>query len=128
MSGGESIRLIIRSGASPRRHLIGPERRTYFHGSRAIGPAGEPTALPAPVSLLPYAVRISTPAARVLAELPEHAEETLWDLLDAAAADPWGFGQWDPEGEDVRIASAGRLSVICFARQMNAGRAVHARW
>ncbi|WP_405681127.1 hypothetical protein OG239_00570 [Streptomyces sp. NBC_00868] len=68
----------------------------------------------------PYAVRLSTPAAKVLAELPEHAEETVWDLLDAAAADPWGFRQWDPddlEGEDVRIASAGQLSVIYFANR-----------
>ncbi|MEV6582325.1 hypothetical protein AB0M92_29635 [Streptomyces sp. NPDC051582] len=68
----------------------------------------------------PYAVRISSAAAKVLAALPEHAEETVWDLLDAAAADPWGFGQWDPadpEGEDVRIASAGRLSVVYFANR-----------
>ncbi|MCX5015198.1 MULTISPECIES: hypothetical protein [unclassified Streptomyces] len=68
----------------------------------------------------PYAVRLSPPAAKVLAALPEHAEETVWDLLDAAAADPWGFRQWDagdPEGEDVRIASAGRLSVIYFANR-----------
>ncbi|MGW8359025.1 hypothetical protein ACWGK1_00380 [Streptomyces wedmorensis] len=72
------------------------------------------------MSVQPYAVRISTPAAKVLAELPEHAEETVWDLLDAAAADPWGFDQWDPddpEGEDVRIASADRLSVIYFANR-----------
>ncbi|MFF8271826.1 hypothetical protein ACF059_31295 [Streptomyces sp. NPDC016562] len=72
------------------------------------------------MSLQPYAVRLSTPAAKVLAELPEHAEGTVWDLLDAAAADPWGFAQWDPadpEGEDVRIASAGRLSVIYFANR-----------
>ncbi|MER7828060.1 hypothetical protein ABTX85_36510 [Streptomyces sp. NPDC096097] len=69
----------------------------------------------------PYAVRLSPPAAKVLAELPEHAEETVWDLLDAAAAAPWGFRQWDPddiEGEDVRIASAGQLSVIYFANRM----------
>ncbi|WP_406511205.1 hypothetical protein OG851_01205 [Streptomyces sp. NBC_00161] len=72
------------------------------------------------MSLPPYAVRLSTPAAKVLAELPEHAEETVWDLLDAAAAEPWGFRQWDPddlEGEDVRIASAGRLSVVYFANR-----------
>ncbi|MFD5575234.1 MULTISPECIES: hypothetical protein [Streptomyces] len=40
--------------------------------------------------------------------------------LRAARADPWGFRQWDPEdpeGEDVRIASAGRLSVIYFANR-----------
>ncbi|QTI42250.1 hypothetical protein [Streptomyces nojiriensis] len=72
------------------------------------------------MSLPPYAVRLSTPAAKVLAELPEHAEETVWDLLDAAAAAPWGFRQWDAddaEGEDVRIASAGQLSVIYFANR-----------
>ncbi|MBY8847111.1 DUF6247 family protein [Streptomyces sp. SP2-10] len=49
-----------------------------------------------------------------LAALPEHAQQTGWDLLDAAA-NPWGFTQWDtgdPDGEDVRIASAGQLSVI----------------
>ncbi|MFJ3520428.1 MULTISPECIES: hypothetical protein [unclassified Streptomyces] len=72
------------------------------------------------MSLPLYAVRLSAPAAKVLAELPEPAEETVWDLLDAAAADPWGFRQWDPddlEGEYVRIASAGRLSVIYFANR-----------
>ncbi|MCZ0983522.1 hypothetical protein O1L60_42720 [Streptomyces diastatochromogenes] len=29
-----------------------------------------------------------------------------------------GFHRWDPgdpDGEDVRLASAGRLSVVCFA-------------
>ncbi|QQM38054.1 hypothetical protein [Streptomyces liliifuscus] len=68
----------------------------------------------------PYAVRLSPQAAKVLAELPEHAEEMLWDVLDAAAADPWGFPQWDagdPEGEDVRIASVGQLSVIYFTNR-----------
>ncbi|MFE7759576.1 hypothetical protein [Streptomyces sp. NPDC057429] len=68
----------------------------------------------------PYAVRISAQAAKVLAKLPDHAEETVWDVLDAAAADPWGFTQWDaddPEGEDVRIASVGQLSVIFFANR-----------
>ncbi|WP_234343743.1 hypothetical protein [Streptomyces sp. WM6372] len=72
------------------------------------------------MSLRPYTVRISSPAAKILAALPEHAEETVWDLRDAAAADPWGCRQWDPadpEGEDVRIASAGRLSVIHFVNR-----------
>lgn len=61
-----------------------------------------------------YAIRFSTSAAKVLGTLPEHAEETAWDILDAAAADPWGFPRWnpdDPEGQDVRLASAGRLSL-----------------
>ncbi|MFF1736538.1 hypothetical protein [Streptomyces sp. NPDC058247] len=39
----------------------------------------------------PYAVRFSAPAAKILDTLPEHAEDTVWDVLDAAAADPWGF-------------------------------------
>ncbi|WP_405497334.1 hypothetical protein [Streptomyces sp. NBC_00096] len=63
---------------------------------------------------LPYAVRFSAPAAKALEMLPEHAEETVWDILDAAAADPWGFSRWnadDPEGEDVRLASVGQLSL-----------------
>jgi hypothetical protein len=68
----------------------------------------------------PYAVRLSPPAAKVLDALPEHAEQMVWDVLDAAATNPWGFPQWDagdPEGEDVRIASVGQLSVIFFANR-----------
>lgn len=63
----------------------------------------------------PYAVRLSPPAAKVLDALPEHAEQMVWDVLDAAAGNPWGFPQWDagdPEGEDVRTASTGQLSVV----------------
>ncbi|MFZ3562777.1 type II toxin-antitoxin system RelE family toxin [Streptomyces sp. BH097] len=65
----------------------------------------------------PYAVRLSPPAAKVLDALPDHTEQLVWDVLDAAAGNPWGFQQWDtsdPEGEDVRIASVGQLSVIYF--------------
>ena len=68
----------------------------------------------------PYAVRLSPQAAKVLTALPEHAEEIVWDVLDAAANDPWGFRQWDDgdlEGEDVRIASVGQLSVVYFANR-----------
>ena len=68
----------------------------------------------------PYAVRLSAQAAKVLTTLPAHAEETAWDILDAAAGAPWGYPQWDtgdPEGEDVRIASVGQLSVIYFANR-----------
>ncbi|MFF5900967.1 hypothetical protein ACFY8O_34350 [Streptomyces argenteolus] len=68
----------------------------------------------------PYAVRISAQAAKVLAELPDQAEGTVWDVLDAAAANPWGFTQWDadgPEGEGIRIASIDQLSVIFFANR-----------
>ncbi|KOU51416.1 hypothetical protein [Streptomyces sp. WM6378] len=38
----------------------------------------------------------------------------MWDVLDAAAANPWGFPQWDTgdrEGEDIRVASVGQLSL-----------------
>jgi hypothetical protein len=62
----------------------------------------------------PYAVRLSPPAANVLAELPEHAEEMVWDVLVAAAADPWGFRQWDvgdTEGEAPVRAMCGRPAV-----------------
>ncbi|MEV7729354.1 hypothetical protein AB0P15_32230 [Streptomyces sp. NPDC087917] len=68
----------------------------------------------------PYAVRFSAPAAKVLDNLPEHAEDTVWHVLDAAAADPWGFGQFnadDPEGEDVRYASVGRLSLTYWVNR-----------
>ncbi|MGW4985304.1 hypothetical protein [Streptomyces mirabilis] len=68
----------------------------------------------------PYAVRLSPPAVKVLAALPEHAEQMVWDVLDDAAGNPWGFPQWDagdPEGEDVRIAFVGQLSAIFFANR-----------
>ncbi|MEU0704402.1 hypothetical protein ABZ513_26770 [Streptomyces bacillaris] len=62
----------------------------------------------------PYAVRFSAPAAKVLTTLPEHVEDTVWDVLEAAAAAPWGFRQWnaeDIEGEEVRYAAVGQLSL-----------------
>lgn len=68
----------------------------------------------------PYAVRFSAPAAKVLKALPEHAEDTVWDVLDAAARDPWGFRQFntdDLEGEDVRHASVGQLSLTYWVNR-----------
>ncbi|MFJ1588342.1 hypothetical protein ACIOC1_34090 [Streptomyces sp. NPDC088197] len=68
----------------------------------------------------PYAVRFSAPAAKVLDSLPEHVEDTVWDVLDAAAGDPWGFQQWnrdDPEGDDVRYAAVGQLSLIYWVNR-----------
>ena len=68
----------------------------------------------------PYAVRFSAPAAKSLASLPEHVEDTVWDVLDAAASDPWGFRQWnpdDPEGEDIRYASVGQLSLTYWVNR-----------
>jgi len=66
------------------------------------------------VTEAPHAVRISSQAAKALDTLPEHVEDTVWDVLDAAAAAPWGFHQWnedDPEGDDVRYASVGQMSL-----------------
>ncbi|GGM24253.1 hypothetical protein GCM10010129_80860 [Streptomyces fumigatiscleroticus] len=63
----------------------------------------------------PWAVRLSPQAAKTLAALPEHAKETVRDVLDIAVRFPWGWPQWntgDPEGEDVRAASVGQLSVV----------------
>ncbi|MCM2394421.1 hypothetical protein [Streptomyces albipurpureus] len=63
----------------------------------------------------PWAVRLSAQAAKTLTELPEHATEMVRDVLDIAARSPWGWPQWnagDPEGEDVRAASVGQLSVV----------------
>ncbi|MFD5951951.1 hypothetical protein ACFWAZ_39325 [Streptomyces collinus] len=67
-----------------------------------------------------YAVRFSAPAAKGLATLPEHVEDMVWDVLDAAASDPWGFRQWnahDPEGEDIRHASVGQLSLTYWVNR-----------
>lgn len=42
-------------------------------------------------------------------------QEMVRDVLDIAVRSPWGWPQWnagDPEGEDVRAASVGQLSVV----------------
>ncbi|MFJ3673813.1 hypothetical protein ACIPSE_45960 [Streptomyces sp. NPDC090106] len=71
------------------------------------------------MSPAPYAVRVSAPAAKVLDSLPEHAVDTLWDILAAAAADPWGFRRFDTddEGEDVRYAAVSQLSVTFWVNR-----------
>ncbi|MEY2229499.1 MULTISPECIES: hypothetical protein [Streptomyces] len=63
----------------------------------------------------PWAVRLSPQAAKTLAGLPAPAREMVRDVLDIAVRSPWGWPQWntgDPEGEDVRAASVGQLSVV----------------
>ncbi|MEU5499820.1 hypothetical protein [Streptomyces griseofuscus] len=60
-------------------------------------------------------MRLSPQAAKALTELPEHAKEMVRDVLDIAVRSPWGWPEWnagDPEGEDVRAASVGQLSVV----------------
>ncbi|APU38471.1 hypothetical protein [Streptomyces sp. TN58] len=63
----------------------------------------------------PWAVRLSPHTAKTLAGLPAPAREMVRDVLDIAVRSPWGWPQWntgDPEGEDVRAASVGQLSVV----------------
>ncbi|WP_331740015.1 hypothetical protein OG613_45080 (plasmid) [Streptomyces sp. NBC_00015] len=69
----------------------------------------------------PWTVRLFPQAAKVLTELPALAKEMVRDILDIAARSPWGWPQWnagDPEGEDVRAASIGQLSVVYVINQL----------
>lgn len=58
----------------------------------------------------------SVPAGREDAHRTPCAREGMVrDVLDIAVRSPWGWPQWnagDPEGEDVRAASVGQLSVV----------------
>ncbi|MGN9821750.1 hypothetical protein ACTMUQ_41430 [Streptomyces sp. SD11] len=52
--------------------------------------------------------------------LPEHAEDTVRDILAVAAADPWGFRQFDTdddESEDIRYATVRQLSVTYWVNR-----------
>lgn len=69
----------------------------------------------------PWTVRLSPPAVKTLTELPEHAKEMVRDILDIAVRSPWGWPQWnagDPEGEDVRAAVIGQLSVVYVVNRL----------
>ncbi|MGV4891991.1 hypothetical protein ACSR0Z_36640 [Streptomyces viridosporus] len=69
----------------------------------------------------PWTVRLSPSAVKTLTELPEHAKEMVRDVLDIAVRSPWGWPQWntgDPEGEDVRAASIGQLSVVYVVNRL----------
>ncbi|MFF0000915.1 hypothetical protein [Streptomyces avermitilis] len=62
-----------------------------------------------------WSVRLSPLAAKTLTELPESGREMVRDVLDIAMRSPWGWPRWnagDSEGEDVRAASIGHLSVV----------------
>jgi hypothetical protein len=68
----------------------------------------------------PWPARLLPQAGKTLTELPPHATETVRDVLDIACRTPWGWPQWntdDPEGEDVRAASIGQLSVVYFVNR-----------
>ncbi|MEU7149166.1 hypothetical protein AB0B15_14190 [Streptomyces sp. NPDC045456] len=48
-------------------------------------------------------------------EVREHVRETVRDILDIAGRNPWGWPQWDdtdPEGEDIRCASVGKVVLV----------------
>ncbi|MGW2417569.1 hypothetical protein ACWCV5_36230 [Streptomyces tubercidicus] len=69
----------------------------------------------------PWTVRLSPQAAKVLTDLTAPAKEMVRDVLDLAVRSPWGWPQWnsgDAEGEDVRAASVGELSVVYVINQL----------
>ncbi|GGN64218.1 hypothetical protein GCM10012285_66100 [Streptomyces kronopolitis] len=69
----------------------------------------------------PWVVRLSPQAAKVLVDLTAPAKEMVRDVLDLAVRSPWGWPQWnagDPEGEDVRAASVGQLSVVYVINEL----------
>ncbi|MGW4895032.1 hypothetical protein ACWEQL_22590 [Kitasatospora sp. NPDC004240] len=71
-----------------------------------------------------WPVRLSPKAGKTFVELPLHAQQLVRDLLDIASRTPWGWPQWDatdPEGESVRCASIGQLSLVYLANGV-AGR------
>lgn len=73
----------LRPGRRRVRRLRLRRQRVHRHG----GGTGK-----APVTAQqPYAVCFSAPAAKVLATLPEHVEDMVWDVLDAAARRPVGL-------------------------------------
>ncbi|MFD3941049.1 hypothetical protein ACFWSF_40375 [Streptomyces sp. NPDC058611] len=62
-----------------------------------------------------WPARLSPEAAKIVTGLPAAAQELVRDVLDIAARDPWSFPPFnvrDPEGEDVRSASIGQLTVV----------------
>ncbi|MDG5808588.1 hypothetical protein P9869_39280 [Streptomyces ossamyceticus] len=113
-----------RAGLSTRLSGVGLAR-VALQAARGVGVkdpqqpylAGPPRLRPAVDAFVAFGYddsEFSAPAAKLLATLPEHVEDMVWDVLDAAAGDLWGFRQGnaeDPEGEDVRHASVGRLSL-----------------
>ncbi|MFF8407752.1 hypothetical protein ACF06P_39770 [Streptomyces sp. NPDC015684] len=62
-----------------------------------------------------FTARLPSKAQDVLTELPNHARQIVRDVLDIAGRDPSAFPPFDsrdPEGEDVRSASVGRLTAV----------------
>ncbi|MFF9156805.1 hypothetical protein ACF1AB_31780 [Streptomyces sp. NPDC014846] len=62
-----------------------------------------------------FPARLPAKAQDVLTELPNHARQIVRDVLDIAGRAPSAFPPFDsrdPEGEDVRSASVGRLTAV----------------
>ncbi|MEV0537858.1 hypothetical protein [Kitasatospora sp. NPDC050463] len=71
-----------------------------------------------------WPARLSPQAGKTLVALPPHAREMVRDVLDIASRAPWGWPQWDstdPEGEDLRTASIGPLTMVYTVNRL-AGR------
>ncbi|MEU9235591.1 hypothetical protein [Streptomyces subrutilus] len=67
-----------------------------------------------------WPARLAPQAANYLAALDPHVQEMVRDVLDIASRSPWSWPQWDrtdPEGEDVRCASIGRLTVVYWVNR-----------
>ncbi|MEV7523533.1 hypothetical protein [Streptomyces sp. NPDC091371] len=62
-----------------------------------------------------WPARLAPRAAACLAGLDPAVREMARDVLDIASRSPWSWPQWDrtdPEGEDVRCAAVGPLTVV----------------
>ncbi|MFJ1709743.1 hypothetical protein [Kitasatospora sp. NPDC088346] len=79
-----------------------------------------------------WPARLSPQAGKTFTQLPTHAQQMVRDLLDIASRTPWGWPQWDatdPEGEDVRCASIGQLSLVYLVnRQMGRLHVIDIVW
>jgi hypothetical protein len=62
-----------------------------------------------------WPARLSPNASKYLAAQTPEVQEVVRDVLDIASRQPWGWPQWDPtdpEGEDLRAAGVGPLTVV----------------
>ncbi|MFD5493404.1 hypothetical protein ACFWH4_10860 [Streptomyces sp. NPDC127091] len=62
-----------------------------------------------------WPAQLAPSVSTYLADLDPAVQEMVRDLLDIASRSPWSWPQWDrtsPEGEDLRRASVGPLTVV----------------
>lgn len=63
---------------------------------------------------------LAQPVSEHFAGLPPHVQEMTRDVLDIASRDPWSWPLYDPtdpEGEDVRRADVGALTVVYWVNR-----------